>query len=479
MTDLKTKSLIVAAVTATPLFLSLSVGAADLAALQELGKRVFWDNISDPPRMACVTCHDPRTGWTGSNSHINRTQVAITGANPHTVGGRKPPSNAYASFAPPFGSGGPPTGVRGGLFWDGRAKGDAIGDEVFTFDGTLNEGLKDAFGAFTGPTAHQALGPFVNPVEQATTRLAVCQHVQSAKYAELFQRAWTVPITCTDLVDVNYERIAVALAAWQSTAEVNSFSSKRDKALQRELDGIDVDATPGKFPLVGLTDQENLGHDLFYSRSFGPPPLLIGKATKPANCVVCHSNFGLASLGDEPTQLYTDFAYHNIGTPANPFIAQFDPLNPDNGLSGTTGNLNLNPAAEPIHIGHWKTTTLRNLDKRPNPPFVKAYAHNGWFKSIKSIVHFYNTATSPNVPECPPNVTTEEEALKQNCWPAPEHPVGAAIGTRGAPGFIGNLGLTPEEEDAIVAYMKTLTDTETPKRVCEKIYGGASRRSIS
>ena len=36
-------------------------------------------------------------------------------------------------------------------------------------------------------------------------------------------------------------------------------------------------------------------------------------------------------------------------------------------------------------------STLRNVDKHPYPTFVKAYGHNGFVKSLKSIVHFYNT----------------------------------------------------------------------------------------
>jgi cytochrome c peroxidase len=37
--------------------------------------------------------------------------------------------------------------------------------------------------------------------------------------------------------------------------------------------------------------------------------------------------------------------------------------------------------------------TLRNVDKRPSSDFVKAYGHNGYFKSLKAIVHFYDTST--------------------------------------------------------------------------------------
>jgi cytochrome c peroxidase len=42
--------------------------------------------------------------------------------------------------------------------------------------------------------------------------------------------------------------------------------------------------------------------------------------------------------------------------------------------------------------------TLRNVDKRPRPDFVKAYGHNGYFKSLKEIVHFYNTRDT--LPRC-------------------------------------------------------------------------------
>ena len=34
---------------------------------------------------------------------------------------------------------------------------------------------------------------------------------------------------------------------------------------------------------------------------------------------------------------------------------------------------------------------LRNVDKRLCAIFVKAYGHNGYFKSLKLIVHLYDT----------------------------------------------------------------------------------------
>ena len=55
------------------------------------------------------------------------------------------------------------------------------------------------------------------------------------------------------------------------------------------------------------------------------------------------------------------------------------------------------------------------------------------FKSLKEVVHFYNT-------------------LDDGSWPAPE--VSANINTV----EVGNLGLVDREENAIVAFMKTLSD---------------------
>ncbi len=308
-----------------------------------------------------------------------------------------------------------------------------------------------------------------NPVEQNIEKKAVCEHVKASKYAPLFQIVWGEAINCKDEVygtkgfkayEVNFRRIALSLAAWQSSKEVNSFSSKRDWALQRELDGIDVDDTPGEFPLVGLTEQENYGHDLFYATRFRP--VIVNGVRKFSNCAFCHSDSPVVpgnlfpDTGAEPEQLYADDAYHNIGTPPNPEIPGY-PV-PNAGLAGHTDIA--------AHIGSHKTPTLRNVNKRPDPDFIKAYTHNGWFKSMESIVHFYNTAfiggataNSFGVTRCDPGFTwTEKEALAQNCWPVQEQPGGAI------PFLVGNLGLTAEDEAAIVAYLKTLTDTYTPKQ---------------
>lgn len=90
-----------------------------------------------------------------------------------------------------------------------------------------------------------------------------------------------------------------------------------------------------------------------------------------------------------------------------------------------------------------------SVGKEPNDGFAKAYMHNGYFKTLEGVVHFYNTRDVKDV--CPGDYT-EAQALAADCWPPPE--VADNVNTD----ELGNLGLTPDEEAAIVAFMKALSD---------------------
>ena len=68
------------------------------------------------------------------------------------------------------------------------------------------------------------------------------------------------------------------------------------------------------------------------------------------------------------------------------------------------------------------------------------------YKSLKSIVHFYNTRDV--LPRCQPN----DPAEGRTCWPTPESTDN--INTK----RVGRLGLSEAEEDALVSFMQTLTD---------------------
>jgi len=47
----------------------------------------------------------------------------------------------------------------------------------------------------------------------------------------------------------------------------------------------------------------------------------------------------------------------------------------------------------------------------PTPDFVKAYMHNGYFKSLKKAVHFYNTR------DVLPSCNEGDPREKVGCWP--------------------------------------------------------------
>jgi cytochrome c peroxidase len=100
----------------------------------------------------------------------------------------------------------------------------------------------------------------------------------------------------------------------------------------------------------------------------------------------------------------------------------------------------------PENHGRFQVPTLRNVDKRPYPAFTKAYTHNGYFKRLKSIVHFYNTRDV--LARCAPNDPGEGTT----CWPAPEST--ANLNTK----RVGRLGLAEADEDALVSFMHALTD---------------------
>jgi len=171
-------------------------------------------------------------------------------------------------------------------------------------------------------------------------------------------------------------------------------------------------------------------------------------------CANCH-------LERAPTvgakALFTDFTYDNLGVPrnpANPFYQQ-----PANTLGrswvdlGLGGFLETQPQWRSYakeNMGRMKVPTLRNVDKRPNPNFVKSYMHNGYFTSLETVVSFYNTRDVK--PRCPNPFTSESEAVAQGCWPESEVPETVNRVE------LGNLQLTADEEQALVAFMRTLSD---------------------
>ena len=242
----------------------------------------------------------------------------------------------------------------------------------------------------------QAKGPFLNPLEMANPNAAaVVAKVQRSSYAGLFRDVFGPEA----FADPNraYDFVAEAIAAYERTHELNPFSSKYDLFLQ------------GK---VKLTAQEQRGLALFENE-------------KKARCAECHPNRPGPSR--EPA-LFTDFTYDNLGVPKNaesPFYYLPKSLNPDGtrfvdlGLGGVV--------KKPEENGKFRVPTLRNI------AVTAPYMHNGIFKTLRQVVVFYNTRdVGP--------------------WPAPE--VSQNVNREES----GNLGLTEQEVDDIVAFLRTLTD---------------------
>jgi cytochrome c peroxidase len=105
------------------------------------------------------------------------------------------------------------------------------------------------------------------------------------------------------------------------------------------------------------------------------------------------------------------------------------------------------------HVGQAKGMGLHArgcpTTEAPGPYFQKEFFHNGYIKSLKQLVHFYNTrdvfrmAVESN--NCPAG-TIE----KVTCWAA-EVPQNQDMA-------VGNLHLTDTEENQIVAFLQTITD---------------------
>jgi cytochrome c peroxidase len=412
-----------------------------------LGKLLVYDKeLSVDRNEACAFCHMPDTGFTGPISELNGTTVAYPGSVRTRFSQRKPQTHAYAPFAPPLHYNASQGDFVGGNFWDMRATGIRLDN----------------------PAAEQAEAPPLNPVEMGLPGAAcVVYRLLQRPYRTLFEAVWgkqpfaiawpadvdtvcdkPAPATSADLhalhldevgrgiAQATFDGMALSIAAFEASPEVSAFSTKFDAVMGKNH----------KF-----TPLEQLGYEPFRGK---------------ARCNECHRDGG---PGEEP--LFTDFTASNLGVPAKrgmPYYSEEKPdrqgyvANPDGaayvdlGVGGflgrahqLSGQPNPNPAWQAYaaqFAGKVKVPTLRNVDKRPYAAFVKSYMHNGYFTSLKDVVHFYNTRDT--LRRCAPNDPGE----KISCWPAPE--VAANMNTR----QLGNLGLSEDEENAIVTFMQTLTD---------------------
>lgn len=363
-----------------------------------LGEQLFSDkNLSRLRNQSCASCHDltpaanPKTGLPYpapgfvDSDNVERGTPVSDGSIAGRFGKLNAPSVGYAMFSPAFHFD-PAEGLYvGGQFWNGRAS-------------TL---------------ADQAAQPLLNPAEMAmpSKESVVARVRQSGLYRFLFGLAFRIDIyqaTTTPEINAAYDAMTQAIAAFERKPRFARFTSKFDYFVAGR---------------TRLTAQERLGLELFN-----------GKAL----CSACHISTPTQNAkGKWIPALFTDFTYDNIGAPRNTNIPGDPP--PDKGLGGRPDIAAKDPGG--LEIGKHKVMSLRNIAITP------PYGHNGVFRSLEQITHFYNTRdTLGRVPG------NRDPGFGVTGWPVPE--VAQNVNTD----ELGNLGLTGREEAAIVAFMKTLTD---------------------
>lgn len=154
-----------------------------------------------------------------------------------------------------------------------------------------------------------------------------------------------------------------------------------------------------------FTNAENRGLDIFNGKG---------------DCQRCHSVNG--AINDNNPEVFSDFTYQNIGVPSNPLLPAFieDPTFIDLGLGAETGNNRNN--------GEFRVSTLRNIND------TAPYMHNGVFTTLREVIDFYNTRDT---------TFTNEPEVNQNIDQG---------------GRIGELNLTENEIDDLIAFLVTLSD---------------------
>ena len=145
-----------------------------------------------------------------------------------------------------------------------------------------------------------------------------------------------------------------------------------------------------------FTPQENLGRQIFFGQVGNPP----------ATCAACH---GTDNFTPGP-------ALNNNGLEF-PYA--------DKGVGGVTGVT--------ADEGKFKVPSLRNIE------LTAPYMHDGRFTNLEQVVDFYSTGVVDN-----PNLSPPLRV------PAPPG---------GPPGPVLRLNFTPTQKAALVAFLKTLTDS--------------------
>jgi cytochrome c peroxidase len=455
-------------------------------AVEVLGKLLNFDqNMSPFKNEACASCHMPYAGFSGPIPSVNLTMIAYPGSARDRANKRTVQRYTYSPNFPVLEFNNAQGLFFGGNFWDARSTGYKL----------------------QSPDSEQAQHPPVDTGEMGFPDTAcIAFRLQTAEYKTLFEEIWA------DSLDIrfppNTEQICgtpggaakfgtsatpIALSP-EDRAKANSVYDHWGQSLSKYEASPRLSAFSSKFDafLAGnytLTAEEMAGYKLFDGKGNCNSCHLDGRSTlcvdRKHGCSAQSANLTDTGTKALVTPVFTCFGYANEGLPLNPRIAYFYENKADKygftpnpygfayrdlGLGnflrsgfGSAPNPNSNWIVQaPAVDGQMQVATARDAaltpkqcptTEAPGPYFQKEFFHNGYIKSLKQLVHFYNTrdvypeyVTSGH---CPTG-TTE----KVDCWPMPEVPNNIDMTT-------GKLGLTDHEEDLIVTFLLTLTDGYT------------------
>ena len=248
--------------------------------------------------------------------------------------------------------------------------------------------------------AEQATQPFLNPAEMQNTMENVVATVEG-KYADSMKSLYGEDIF--DTTEAAFDAIADSIAAFEKTEQFATFDSKFDKVLKDE---------------AAFSVEEQSGLDLFIAEDKG-------------NCAACHPVPDKNS--NKVNSLFTDFSYDNLGVPENKLVRAQNNMEADYVDEGLLNN----PVVDDSELkGAFRVASLRNV------AVTAPYMHNGVFRDLETVVHFYNSR----------DVRRAKNPETDTGWEKAE--IGSTKNTE----ELGDLGLSSDEINDIVAFLKTLTD---------------------
>lgn len=253
----------------------------------------------------------------------------------------------------------------------------------------------------------QAGGPPLNPIEMgmADEAAVIARLLEDPIYTQAFPALFEGEVLSD--TQTGYTAMTEAISAFERAEIFAPFDSKYDRFLRGEVE---------------LTREEDLGRVLFFSEQF-------------TNCNLCHQ---LGTNAMDPQETFTNYEHHNIGVPENLALRDLNGVKP-----GTVDvGLAAHPAMDgnPTLRGKFKTPTLRNV------AVTGPYMHNGVFEDLRTVVLFYNQFNTTDVKR-----RTNPETGKTFRMPAVPATLAFEELTHGP-------ALDDQRVDAIVAFLKTLTD---------------------